>query len=121
MHNKYLAWIEEHCTGDTAGQCAEKTLTMLLAFPELRRVRGHYECYITGKSHPHWWLESPEGNVVDPTCDQFPSAGNGDYIEHTGPEPTGKCPNCGGYCYDNSYCCSDVCADAYARYCLNPL
>ena len=55
------------------GNCREATAAMVKAFPELRRVRGHYGWC------PHWWCETPDGTVVDPTARQFTPGGI--YIE----------------------------------------
>lgn len=40
---------------------------MVEAFPELKRVRGHYHCPWLSKAQPHWWCVDPDGNIVDPT------------------------------------------------------
>lgn len=120
MDPKYAAWVAANVK-DPLGRCAETTLAMCTAFPELTRVRGHYLCGFWGPRE-HWWCTAPDGGVVDPTAAQFPSRGLGRYepwVEGT-PEPTGKCPNCGGECYDNKYCCSAECDSAYAAYCNNP-
>lgn len=115
-NQKYLDWITIHVT-NPLGTCASVTTTMRDAFPELVRVRGHYICPIWGPRE-HWWLKDSDGNVIDPTATQFPSRGTGDYKEwdNSQPEPTGRCPNCGGYCYNNSTCCSDKCGHEYAMY-----
>ena len=124
MNTDHRAWIAVHVGNkpeDAYGHCAWATLAMLVAFPDLIRVRGQYVCPIWGE-RDHWWLTTPEGQIVDPTAAQFPSRGTGDYvpwIEGT-PEPTGMCPNCGENCYDGHTCCSDSCNSAYARYCMNP-
>lgn len=114
-----LDWIAGHVTGDVTGRCREVTAAMVEAFPELRRVRGHYFCPFVAQAFPHWWCELTVNGqvlVVDPTAAQFPSNGLGLYEEHTGPEPTGRCPNCGDYAYDGKYFCSDACACSYERY-----
>lgn len=113
------AWLEKYLADDPTGKCAALTQALVEAFPSLRRVRGHYFCPMTGKAYPHWWCETSEGAVIDPTSAQFPSMGLGAYEEHTGPEPTGKCPNCGGYCYDGGQVCSDRCAREYTAYLQN--
>lgn len=110
-------WIAEHVQGDPTGKCAEVTAEMAEAFPWLRRVRGHYFCVVTGRDHPHWWMQDADGQVIDPTASQFPSNGAGIYTEHEGPEPSGKCPNCGGYVYDGGTVCGDMCARQYEAYC----
>ena len=115
MKKEYREWIEESSFG--RGDCAEATIAMSEAFPELRRVRGHYYCVLLGE-RPHWWLVAPDGSVVDPTSVQFPSNGIGQYVEwdESQPEPTGKCPNCGGYCYDWRTVCSDTCGIEYVAF-----
>lgn len=117
---KYRAWIKDNVT-ETYGRCAEVTQQMAAAFPELTRVRGHYYCFAWGERE-HWWLTTPDGEIIDPTAAQFPSRGRGHYEpwDESRPEPTGMCPNCGGYCYDGNTCCSDSCGLAYAAYCMNP-
>jgi len=116
MKNKYLDWIYKNIHV-SYGKCEETTLWMNKEFPELTRVRGHYYCPIWGE-RTHWWLVDPDGEIVDPTVDQFPSKGFGVYEEWTegDEEPTGKCPNCGEYCYNGSSTCSDKCYTEYASY-----
>lgn len=112
----YQSWIAANMPVDPRGQCAAMTLRMAKAFPDLRRVRGHYVCPLEGR-RPHWWLVAPSGAVVDPTVEQFASCGvGGDYVEHVGPEPTGQCLNCGALLYGNesSFCnvdCAVACVD----------
>ncbi len=124
MKEEYKKWISEskYNTQENAyGKCAEATIEMKNRFPELKRVRGHYYCVIWGE-RTHWWLVDEENNIVDPTAIQFPTKGAGIYdeIDETGPIPTGKCPNCSEYCYDNNYCCSESCHREYADYCSRP-
>jgi hypothetical protein len=121
VDQKYEDWIAKNVEGDGYGQCREVTETMLAAFPELTRVRGHYYCPAWGERE-HWWLVTTAQEIVDPTKQQFPSCGRGTYIPHdeTAPEPTGRCPNCNDYCYDHHTCCSDRCSTEYAAYCTNP-
>jgi hypothetical protein len=88
---------------------------MAEAFPELQRVRGHYVCPVAGRQQ-HWWLVTPDGEVIDPTCRQFPSGGFGTYEPHVGPVPTGKCLCCGKYVYDSTWCCSQSCLEELTAY-----
>jgi len=110
MDKKYADWIQQNVS-ETYGTCKEVTLEMAEAFPEeLKRVRGHYHCPIWGE-RAHWWLVDTNGGIVDPTACQFPSGGAGVYqewVEGT-EEPTGMCPNCGGYSYNGRTCCCDKC------------
>lgn len=106
VHKK---WIEENYpTYESAyGNCAAATTKMVEAFPELKRVRGHYYCAVWGERE-HWWCEL-NGTIVDPTAVQFPTKGIGRYIpwDEDAEEPTGKCMECGDYCYDGHYFCCD--------------
>lgn len=116
--NDYDAWIAAHAT-EPYGRCKELSDRMLLAFPELRQVRGHYFDAAWGERE-HWWLVAPDGAVVDPTAAQFPTKGHGEYVpwQEGDPEPVGKCMNCGNYCYEHANWCSDDCAAALnAAYC----
>ena len=116
----YQEWIDEHYPDyeSSYGKCAEATLDMQKVFPELTRVRGHYYCSSWGERE-HWWLTDKDGNIVDPTARQFPTKGHGVYDpwDESQPEPTGICPNCGEYCYNNDTCCSENCSREYAAYC----
>lgn len=87
------------------GRCASATAAMVAEFPELLRVRGHYQ------NHPHWWCKTSDGRVVDPTAAQFYPGGT--YVEYHGPDPYGKCMNCGEYVWtkDFSGMCSKECLD----------
>jgi len=110
VENKYQKWITQNVK-ESYGTCQKVTKTMANDFPELKRVRGHYDCPLWGE-RAHWWLIALDGTIVDPTLSQFPTGGAGaeyvEWVEGT-KEPTGMCPNCGGYCYDGSYCCTDKC------------
>jgi hypothetical protein len=86
----YAKWIAENRPADPWGQCEALTRLMATAFPELRRVRGHYGCPVQGRL-PHWWMVTLDGQIVDPTQDQFASKGAGSYEEYEGREPTGTC------------------------------
>jgi len=121
MRPEYAEWIAANVP-DPHGTCRETTEAMQIAFPELKRVRGHYYCWVGGE-RPHWWLYDENGDVVDPTASQFGSKGLGHYEEwdETQPEPTGMCPNCGDHCYDGRFCCTPACDAAYIAFCSNPL
>jgi hypothetical protein len=105
--SRYQEWIAENVPASPRGYCNEMTASMVEEFPELRRVRGHY-VDVDDRRHPHWWCVTPDGEIVDPTAAQFGVFG--EYVEHVGQEPIGKCINCGGYCYDEACVCSDECA-----------
>jgi hypothetical protein len=117
----YDEWIEANVT-ETKGKCAEVTEQMVAAFPELTRIRGHYYCPAWGE-RTHWWCVDQDGNIVDPTKAQFPSEGTGHYEpwDESQEEPTGKCPNCGGFIYGGGQVCSDACGSAYTAYLMGDL
>ena len=74
------------------GKCREAAKFLAKENPALRVVRGHYFCPIWNKEEQHWWCETIDGVVVDPTAKQFPSKGCGIYTEFNG---TCECSNCG--------------------------
>lgn len=115
----YGDWMEAHAPAHPAGQCRAASAAMAAAFPELRVARGHYRPWAGPRDYPHWWCVAPDGTVVDPTAAQFDGVGPGDYVEHTGPEPTGRCPHCGEYAYGGQTFCTSTCARDWARR-MNP-
>lgn len=120
MEQKYADWIKaKNITQQSAyGACAEMTLEMNKAFPELIRVRGWYEDPIWD-DREHWWLKTPTGEIVDPTAIQFPTKGHSTYrefVEGVDKEPTGKCPECGEWCFDGADLCSKECERSYLAY-----
>lgn len=124
MNNEYEDWIALNGpinAADALGSCYAVTQHMQKDFPELKRVRGHYHDAFWGP-RTHWWLIAPDGSIVDPTKIQFPDQ-NGEYEPWTegSKEPTGKCPNCGGYCYDGDSLCSDRCYKEYSTYLMEGL
>jgi hypothetical protein len=115
MNIKYKNWIDKWLlTSDPLGRCQYVTSEMQKAFPELIRVRGHYFDVMWGERQ-HWWLETTEGEIVDPTASQFPTKGNGYYEkwDESQEEPCGKCMNCGDLCYMSKgfgmHACSENC------------
>ena len=111
MNNIYRMWIEQNVT-HPIGKCHTIAKLMQSKFTELRMARGHYYCPIWGQRE-HWWLIDPQNKIVDPTAQQFPSKGTGAYVQWKGPEPTGKCPNCGQYVYNGDQICSKKCELAF--------
>ena len=114
MNQEYQNWIDaQGGEMEVMGRCAELTIRMVKAFPELRRVRGHYHCPFWGRRE-HWWCLTPTGDIVDPAVAQFPSKGVGEYVLHVegSAEPTGKCADCGEYTYNGDSFCSLECERA---------
>lgn len=94
------------------GKCKEMSEAAIAADPTLALVRGHYHCPIWGEQ-AHWWTKKPDGTIVDPTKDQFPSRGIGEYVEFNGRV---QCSECGKdmaeeeASYESNYCfCSYEC------------
>ena len=54
MQRKYQDWINK-IEENVYARCREVTIDMNKAFPELKRVRGYYDCPLIGKRE-HWWL-----------------------------------------------------------------
>lgn len=73
------------------GKCKEMSEALVDADPALTLVRGHYMCPMWGEQ-PHWWAKAADGTIIDPTKDQFPSRGIGEYVEFDGEI---ACANCG--------------------------
>ncbi len=114
----YTDWIATWLkTNNPYGRCADATEAMKAAFPELTRVRGYYLDAAWG-SREHWWLTAPDGSIVDPTAEQFPTLGKGHYEpwDETQKEPTGQCMDCGEYCYDGNTFCSPACERSTLAY-----
>jgi len=116
MKQKYQIWINKYTQNhhNIRGMCAQATKEMAKEFPELKRVRGFVHHILSTKPSEHWWLKDIDDNIIDPTSKQF-----GGIIEYTEwdeeqEEPTGKCHNCGNYCYNGQATCSDRCAKEFA-------
>jgi hypothetical protein len=73
------------------GKCKEMSEALVADDPTLTLVRGHYICPFWG-DQAHWWTKRSDGTIVDPTKNQFPSKGLGDYVEFDGMV---ECANCG--------------------------
>ena len=118
MKIKYNLWIENFIkeNSKTRGLCGIATEQMVKTFPDLKRVRGHVQDALITKPIEHWWCIDYEGNIIDPTASQFNFIISYDERNESLPEPTGECPNCGEYCYNNHFCCCKKCEKEYAAY-----
>jgi hypothetical protein len=116
VNPEYAAWIAAN-VDKPYGTCREATHAMVVFFPELRRARGFYDCWVWGE-RTHWWCVASDGSIVDPTAAQFPSRGLAPYREITDESeiPTGACLNCGGFVFGGQTFCSDACGDETDRY-----
>lgn len=100
------------------GLCHELASQLQEIHPELRLERGHYFCPARAGGQPHWWCRAPDGTVIDPTADQFASAGTGAYValDAQAPEPRGRCLYCGELVYLRAdSLCDSSCAEAFGR------
>lgn len=95
------------------GRCKEMSEAAVAEDPTLTLVRGHYHCPLWGEQ-AHWWTVRRDGTVHDPTKDQFPSRGCGEYVPFDGTVP---CAECGKVMEEkdaimmgNYPVCSDRCA-----------
>lgn len=91
----YQGWIANWlATNSPYGQCESATAAMAAAYPELRRVRGHVDTMWGRRAH--WWLITPDGEIIDPTAGQFQGVACS-YVPWTPDEEVrlGKCMNCG--------------------------
>jgi hypothetical protein len=94
LPEKYRTWIEEHDSRNGAGLCHCMSEEMQKAFPELLLVRGYVLfCH-------HWWCETPDGTVVDPTYKQFHREATYRAYDESQPEPVGQCFECGTLLYE---------------------
>jgi hypothetical protein len=74
------------------GRCKELSEAACAADPTLTLVRGHYFCPLWNTDEQHWWCVKPDGTIVDPTREQFPSKGGGIYTPFNG---MCECAECG--------------------------
>lgn len=94
------------------GKCRMLSEALVAANPKLRLVRGHYYCPFWGPQ-AHWWCVDESGAIQDPTRLQFPSEGEGDYVEFDGICECEECgkrfPEADGSFYGNHAFCSNDC------------
>lgn len=94
------------------GRCHELSTKAVEENPNLTLVRGWYHCPIWGQRE-HWWTKDKNGIIFDPTKEQFPSKGIGEYEEFNGHF---SCEYCGKsvkeedvYAVDHHVYCSYAC------------
>ncbi len=124
----YQEWIAEYTSNTKflVGRCLHATLEMCKVFPELKRVPGHV--LLPARYEEHWWCETPDGKIVDPTADQWETAP----IEYVPWKPgtevvVGKCMDCGATIYgtpdsldgNRQEFCDDRCRDSYLKYLMS--
>jgi hypothetical protein len=117
--SKYQKWIEVNVPDISLGlyglrgKCTEFSKMMCNEYPELTFQHGYYYCPIW-REQEHSWTITPNGSIVDPTKDQFPSKGIGTYAPLEEEDwPIGKCMNCGRPCFSKNggtaHTCSELC------------
>lgn len=74
------------------GKCKEYSEELCAEDSSLSLIRGHYYCPIWNTKEPHWWCETNDGKIIDPTKNQFPSKGIGIYEKFDGMV---ECAECG--------------------------
>ena len=90
------AYVERHRATGILGRCRQASEEMRAVFPELRLVRGHVHVIgMHAGSRAHWWLETADGTVVDPTESQFPAVLDYDEWRPGHPVRISKCMDCG--------------------------
>ena len=109
----------------TLGRCKEECLAMKEKFPELKEVPGfvHVEWFTDHdreNKREHWWLEAPDGSIVDPTAGQFPVVLKYEpYVDGMNVR-IGTCMDCGNPIWgspgDHKTFCNDNCAQSYLNY-----
>jgi hypothetical protein len=119
-NSSYWDWLQANYAGQNLkARCGPIVREMVKEFPELKACPGHYICPVSGQ-HEHWWCETEDGEIVDPTYSQFVSQGFGEYEPwpEGEPIPIGKCFNCGGLVYtaEHGGVCSENCHIEYRAY-----
>jgi len=122
MKSEYQTWINANYPSFESAQlqCVEATKRMIEVFPELKLVKGSVEIEEPFNSPPtnapHCWCLTENGDIIDPTANQYFTKILGYTKFGDDNLPTGKCPNCGGYCFNNNDLCSDKCEKEYREY-----
>ena len=127
MKQEYKDWITNHLkklrTTNGYGMCREISTSMVEAFPSLTLTRGHV--YTDWGKRGHWWCETEDNEVVDPTAKQFQSIFSYEEYKEGMDIRHGVCPNCGkelwGKPDEPKDFCSNACAKSYADYCMKGL
>lgn len=115
VYARWIAAYAEERNGNLTAQCGVATQRLVKDHPELERVRGGVVLF-TGNFAHHWWCITPDGTIIDPTAAQFTGIVSYHPRDESQPAPTGKCPNCGEYCYDDNDFCSKRCERSYLAY-----
>lgn len=73
MKEKYRKWVFSYQRRviTLKNKCESATIEMQKSFPCLIRKRGVVEITFSNRKPEHWWLETPDGDIIDPTEPQF--------------------------------------------------
>jgi hypothetical protein len=117
MLHEYTQWILENTADrNVKDLCWEYCEWMQSHFPELKIVYGHVICHhAVPVLTQHYWLETPVGEVVDPTAHQFSQVISYRAQKAGDPEPVGICYYCWNYCYRADEFCSDTCEEHFMK------
>ena len=120
MEDKYKVWIiayrERVIT--LKNKCTSATVEMQKAFPELIRKRGTVLIPLSNRRPTHWWLETTDGVIIDPTESQFGCILEYFERDESKSEPIGKCLECGTDIYPgdpSGNTCSIECSEKFAE------
>lgn len=118
--NWIKAWTEKNFVW---GSCYTATHEMIKEFPELIIKKGFVYC--ESGERQHWWLETKDGKVVDPTASQFKVIMSYKEYKDGMEVRVGKCMDCGEGIYATSEVeaeekarqqfCNSFCADNFAE------
>tara|TARA_R100000656_G_scaffold104176_1_gene75966 strand:- start:24151 stop:24627 length:477 start_codon:yes stop_codon:yes gene_type:complete len=120
----YFLWMRAYQDRNPflRAKCATATEEMVEQFPELKRQAGFAVTATQGECE-HWWCEGPDGDIYDPTEEQFP----GGVLEYRKVQDddlvrVGRCMNCGEDIYvaykeaARKCICSRECELAFIRW-----
>lgn len=117
---EYKEWIDINVKVPQ-NNCESYSIMMHDKFPELKLVRGFYNEPVNVKT-PHWWLKDKDGNIVDPTFDQFIGPQLKFFYEEWKvlgdwfTKPVGICIICGEESFDTDSCCDNKqCKTSYTE------
>lgn len=115
--DKYSQWIADY-NGSIYRRCKEVSTEMKQAFPELIIVRGLVSIVESSKTFQHQWLIAPDGTIIDPTANQWIRIIEYIPIDESDPRniPTGRCMNCGEWCFGRYDTCSEKCETEVFKY-----
>jgi len=115
-------WLQDTAMTPTGkGQCYSAAHHMAEVFPELNTVSGWAYCE-RGRVE-HWWCETTEGDVVDPTAGQYEALIGYERYEPGMEIGIGKCRDCGSVIYGSELdppqytdFCDEGCMENTRRY-----